>query len=314
MKKIRFYLLAALAALVTAACEHKELCYDHTHTTEVRVVFDWTDAPEAAPETMSLYLFPQTGGEPLRYEFTDLQGGTITVPAGKYDAICLNSDTERLFFRNMSLWQTFEVYTREANLLSTLGVRSDDAPRAEGAEDEPSAAAPDMMWSDSAQDIELVQNVPGQVVTLRPSRAVRSYTVEIRNAENLKYVKGVSGSLSGMSEGLLLAGKRLTSEAVTIPFAAATTQELTGITGGLLSFGPAAKDGGIHKLVIYAVLENGEKWYYTYDVTAQVRTAPDPYDVRIVLDGLPLPEPIENGSGFQPGVDGWKEVFIDIIL
>ena len=37
MKTIRYYLLAALAVLVAAACEHKELCYDHTHTVDVRV-------------------------------------------------------------------------------------------------------------------------------------------------------------------------------------------------------------------------------------------------------------------------------------
>lgn len=314
MKMIRYYLLAALAALVATACEHKELCYDHTHTTDVRVVFDWSDAPEATPETMSLYLFPQTGGDLLRYEFTDRQGGMITVPAGSYDALCLNSDTERLLFRNMNLQKTFEVYTREANLLATLGVRSDDAPRAEGAEQERTVSEPDMLWSDSAQDIELLLHVPNQIITLRPSRAVRRYTVEIRNAENLKYVKAVSGSLSGMACGLLLEGKQPTSEAVTIPFAASATEDMTGIDGGLFSFGPAALSDGAHKLVIYSVLENGEKWYYTYDVTDQVRTAPDPYNVHILLDGLPLPKPLVNGGGFQPGIDGWKEIYIDIIL
>ena len=204
MKTIRYYLLAALAVLVAAACEHKELCYDHTHTVDVRVVFDWKNAPDAAPETMSLYLFPKAGGEPLRYEFTDRRGGTITVPMGAYDALGLNSDTERLYFRNMNRRETFEVYTREANLLAALGVRSDDAPRAEGAQDERAVAQPDRLWCDCAEGIELKRGVAGQTVTLYPSRAVRSYTVEIRNAENLKYVKGLSGSLSGMACGLLV--------------------------------------------------------------------------------------------------------------
>lgn len=314
MKTIRYYLLAALAVLVAAACEHKELCYDHTHTVDVRVVFDWKNAPDAAPETMSLYLFPKAGGEPLRYEFTDRRGGTITVPMGAYDALGLNSDTERLHFRNMNRRETFEVYTREANLLAALGVRSDDAPRAEGAQDERAVAQPDRLWCDCAEGIEFKRGVAGQTVTLYPSRAVRSYTVEIRNAENLKYVKALSGSLSGMAGGLLLDKKEPTAEAVTIPFDASITQEQTGITGGLLAFGPCPQADGVHKLVIYAVLDNGEKWYYTYDVTRQVREAPDPYHVHILLDGLPLPKPIVNGGGFQPGVDGWKEIYIDITL
>ena len=173
---------------------------------------------------------------------------------------------------------------------------------------------PDLLWCDCAEGIELERGVSGQTVTLYPSQAVRSYMIEIRNAENLKYVKALSGSLSGMAGGLLLNKKVPTSEAVTVPFAAATTQELTGITGGLLAFGPCSQTDGMHKLVIYAVLENDEKWYYTYDVTQQVREAPDPYNVHILLDGLPLPKPLDNGGGFRPGVDGWNEIYIDIIL
>ena len=76
MKKLFIYLFAALAV---ASCEHKDLCYDHSHTIDVEVVFDWRSASEAAPESMSLYLFPTNGGEALRYEFTDCGGGTIRV-------------------------------------------------------------------------------------------------------------------------------------------------------------------------------------------------------------------------------------------
>ena len=65
MKKLFIYLFAALAV---ASCEHKDLCYDHSHTIDVEVVFDWRNASEAAPESMSLYLFPTNGGEALRYE------------------------------------------------------------------------------------------------------------------------------------------------------------------------------------------------------------------------------------------------------
>ena len=59
MKKLFIYLFAALAV---ASCEHKDLCYDHSHTIDVEVVFDWRNASEAAPESMSLYLFPTNGG------------------------------------------------------------------------------------------------------------------------------------------------------------------------------------------------------------------------------------------------------------
>ena len=78
-------ILTALAAWLVAgafmACEHKELCYDHAHVVPLRVVFDWSYAPDATPASMSFYLFPKDGqGEPLRYELTDREGGIIRVP------------------------------------------------------------------------------------------------------------------------------------------------------------------------------------------------------------------------------------------
>ena len=80
MRKPLWYSCAA--ALALAACQHKELCYDHSHVVSLNVVFDWSEAPDATPASMSLYLFPKGEGEALRYEFTDRSGGTIRVPVG----------------------------------------------------------------------------------------------------------------------------------------------------------------------------------------------------------------------------------------
>lgn len=160
MKKLFIYLFAALAV---ASCEHKDLCYDHSHTIDVEVVFDWRNASEAAPESMSLYLFPTNGGEALRYEFTDCGGGTIRVPVGNYGALCLNSDTENVTYRNTDQKTTFEVSTRTTDLLSglsALGVRSDGVPRADGTETERVALPPDELWSDCTEGIELKQTAP----------------------------------------------------------------------------------------------------------------------------------------------------------
>lgn len=46
---------AGLVWLVPAAlisCQHKELCYDHSHVVEVKVNFDWSECPDAAPRTI----------------------------------------------------------------------------------------------------------------------------------------------------------------------------------------------------------------------------------------------------------------------
>lgn len=321
MKKLFNILTAALVFFAATSCEHKDLCYDHPHTADVRVVFDWKHAPSASPKSMSLYLFPAAGGTALRYDFTDLKGGTIRVPLGGYDALCLNSDTEKVSYANTGLKTAFEVTTGTADLLSglaALGVRSEGVPRADGTEAERVALSPDMLWSDHAEGIVLIQTAATQTITLYPQQSVSTYTVEIRNAENLKYVSGISGSVSSLAGGLLpgVGADALTEECVTIPFEAMVeadaNDEKTVVTGGLLTFGHCPSAENVHTLTVYAVLSDGSKWYYTYDVTDQIRTAPDQRNIHIVLDGLPLPKPITNGGGFQPDVDEWQSVDIGI--
>ena len=109
--------LAVMLLPLLAACEHKDLCYDHPHSANVEVVFDWTEAPDAHPATMSLYLYPEDGSEPMRYEFTKREGGTIIVPEGMYDALCVNSDKETHRIQNKERMETFQVTTGDTRSL-----------------------------------------------------------------------------------------------------------------------------------------------------------------------------------------------------
>lgn len=46
MKKIKLFHTVAMAAFLAAvtSCEHKDLCYEHPHPAEIKVVFDWHKA------------------------------------------------------------------------------------------------------------------------------------------------------------------------------------------------------------------------------------------------------------------------------
>lgn len=315
MKTLIYSFVAIGAMTFATSCEHKELCYDHSHAVDVQVVFDWRNAPDAAPESMSVYLFPSDGGEVLRYELTDHNGGSIRVPIGHYDALCLNSDTKNVSCRNTSRLETFEVTTPTTTLLTNLasiGVRSDGAPQAEGAENERIALSPDRLWGDYSQGIVLRQMPEKQTITFYPADRVCRYTVEIRNARNLKYVLGVSGSLSSLAGGLYAGKSQLTDECVTIPFDVSISEDQTSLSAELLTFGHCPSTQNMHHLIIYAVLSDESKWYYTYDVTEQIHAASDQRNVHILLDGLPLPDPIASGGGFQPSVDEWHSVEVDI--
>lgn len=309
--KQRLLLLLAFLTLFASSCTHKELFYDQLFTVNLKVVFDWKNAPNVNHETMSLYLFPSTGGESLRYEFVDINGGTIKIPLGSYAALCLNSDTESILFQEINRYDRFVIDTRNASLLESLGVRSNNIPRAEGSENERVAASPDLVNSDRIDQFTLSRTEMEQTLVLYPDISVSNFTYEIRNAENLQYTSALSGSISGMVGGLFLGKNQRTEEPVTIPFEAISDGDST-VSGGFRSFGANMTSGRRNKLVIYAVLSDGSKRYYTFDVTDQIRSAPDQRNVHILLNGLPLPKPLVNGGGFQPDVDDWADVNIDI--
>ena len=315
MKKLICFIVAIGAMAIATSCKHKELCYDHSHVMDVEVVFDWRVAPDAAPGSMSVYLFPEDGGEVLRYELTNRDGGLIRVPIGKYDALCLNSDTKNISYSNTDLLETFEVTAKTTSLLDGLmpvGVRSEGAPRAEGSEDERVAMSPDRIWSDCLRDVEVRMVAEKQTVTFFPTNRVCNYTVDIRNAENLKYVLGVSGSLSTMAGGFYVGKSEMTDECVTIPFEVAMSEDKTALSAKTMTFGHCPSAQNAHKLIIYVVLSDETKWYYTYDVTDQIHAAEDPYNVHIVIDGLPVPKPIVNGGGFKPNVEDWHTEDVNI--
>ena len=69
------------------------------------------------------------------------------------------------------------------------------------------------------------------------------------------------------------------------------------------------------------MLADGSKWYYTQDVGNQMHDpshggggggSDENVEIDIVVDDLPIPKPIVNGSGFQPTIDGWQGIEIPV--
>ena len=301
--------------LMTAACTHKELCYDHTHTRNINVEFDWSKAPDAQPKSMSLYLFPEDGGKPLRHEFTNVSGGTIRVVAGRYKAICLNSDTRNITIHNESDYDRFCISTK--NIYSVSGLTSNkistsSLPTVKGAEEERWVYSPELVWS--ARHDDLLISEDNQTISMQPEGHIRNCHVRINNAENLQWITGISASLSSMAGGHHPSCKMESNELVTIPFDTLYDPKSQTVNGRFTTFGHCPDGDVTHNLIIYAVLADESQWFYTYDVTQQIHDADDPYNIYITLDGLPLPKPVVDGGGFKPSVGEWKEIEINISM
>ena len=180
-------LLACMAFLILlieflTSCEHKDLCYDYPHRQNVEVTFDWSEASDANPSTMSLYLFPENGGAPQRYEFTDRNGGCISVAAGTYDAICVNSDKETHRINGKETRKTFEVTSAETRVLQgLLASMAQSAPRANESGKERVMSEPEMLWSAHAERLVIKTNGEKSFITLKPKARVKLCSVEIKN-------------------------------------------------------------------------------------------------------------------------------------
>ncbi len=319
MKKLLSIILGVLP-FVLVSCTHKELCWQHPHTMSVRVDFDWSEAPEANPDGMCVFFYPVDGGQPRRFDFKGMDGGAVELTVGRYKALCYNNDTESTLFSGKETFGGHSAYTRTGGILEPMygNGASYSAPRAKGSGDEDVRICPDMLWGDDLPEVE-VYDTPGreQLITLYPEELVCTYTYEVLNVTNLKHMTQMSGTLSGMAGEMAIAGGTLGRDCVTVPFESAVGSP-SSVVGRFCTFGHHPDNADPHLMVFYVVMDDGAKYCFkdrdNLDVTAQVHSAPDRRHVHIVIDGLELPQPIENGHGFSPSVDDWDEVEQEIVM
>lgn len=310
--------LMGLTAMAGVSCQHKELCYDHTHTGTINITFDWQNALEAEANGvngMYLYFYSVNGGAPQQF-YLPKEGGTLEITQGEYKILGINSDTEATMVRGETNSSTFELYTREASVLEGMtSVLSGDAPKAEGTEAQRTVLPPDPMYAVRGEGIIVLEDIDNGQVVLYPEEITSVYTYEITNVKNLEYVSDVSGTLSGLSPSYYLEQGVPSPEYVTVPFST-KSDGVSTLSGSFFTFGcsdAATKAPMGHQMVIYAIMSDGSKVYHTFDVTDQVDGAENPKRVHIQLDGLEFSEPIPGGDGgFQPDVGEWEEVEVEL--
>lgn len=340
-------LFAFLCLFGLTACDHKELCYHHEHYKTLRLEFDWRDAPEASPAGMSVFFYPEDSSQPVvRFNFNNIVGGEIEVPVGRYKILTYNSDLSSSLIDNEDYSELHRAFTREADLLEPLGVRSRADVlarlRAEDTEEERIVLCPDEMWGCNAIDVEVTEHgvsyicIPvsekdewigkppvysEQVITLYPHELTCIYTYEIRNVENVDQVYQCSASISGMSPELALFNEELHRDPVTLPVEGWVDSETRNIVGRFITFGHHEENEQPHKMMLYVVTKDGSAIYFgkgesRFDVTDQVHSAPNKRRVHLIIDGVNIPagEIEEPAGGLGADVDDWIIVNKDIEL
>ena len=310
-----FLILASF--LILCGCVHREFEYA---TASLEVVFDWVNEPDANPGSMSLYLFPEEGGLPYRYDFGGRDGGTIRVVPGVYHAVCINNDERDILFRGEESHSTFETYMGEAMTMtigSSYSVRSLDLPRAEGREGQPMVEQPPLLWSDSQRGFSY--GLPASKsrgsdrrLVMQPRRIVDTYIVTVRNISNIRHLQSMSGTISDMSDGYLTGTMTHNDNSTTLPFELTHDSGTATAEGIFHTFGHCPSATKTHRMMLYAILTDGSKYYFEFDVTTQAHDGPDENNVHhIVIDALNITEPVGEG-GMSPTVSKWQSVDINL--
>lgn len=310
-----------LLCLLSVACEYKELCYDHGHWVKVRVDYNWSDVPRPKPMTVLFYDQLAPSREAIRYDLANTAGDSVRLDPSTYQAVVYNYDTETILLRSADQLSTLEAYTRESSIEegTEFPTTRSRMPRGIGTEEEPVILEPDTLYSAASSIFELVLNDTTKHVLFQPQERVVHVNITLHNVPNIKYTQQFGGSLSGLAPSVFLSSGVLGEGAATQAFPCKVVNDST-LQMNFRIFGhcPHFDDDGTyngHILMVYAILGDGSKWYYTEDVTTQMhdRTKnPLGSDIQIDLEGLPVPKPIVNGSGFQPTIDGWQGIEIDV--
>ena len=301
-----------------SSCIHKMISDEDDHAVHLKVSFNWSKSPGACPRSMAVFFYSLTDNKMLRHDFRGCSGGVIRLPRDSYRALCFNTNTEGMIYKNTHSFEDFVITTRETRILSSLLplVTRGKVPRAENTDDERVALSAHKIWSDKVMMIhagtmeENFVRAQGdeQEVVFHPQARTRHYTVEVKNIQNMKYNTGFSATLSTISGGYLPGADKLSDELVTVPFEMSSNLEEKAITGSFDTFGCNDIAGSKHYLTVYAVLSDGRQWFYKADVTDQIHEAGDSEHITIVIENLRLPKPIVNGGGFKPELSEWKEI------
>lgn len=293
--------LAAIYAIMIAAvfmpgCEHNELCYDHTHVTELNVEFDWSQAPDADPSTMVVHFFRPDGSLYRRVEFTQRTGGKVRLEAGEYRILFHNGNMETVYELGNS-HSDYALSGVSRSILEPMG-REGDAPRPPESADQLIFSAPDQVWAGSHSAIEILPGVAGQTVKLTPVEATMEYTVEITGVENLRDDIDVSAAITGMSPLYRLAEGCHGGEAATLPISVERVGDNT-LVAHFRTFGHCPQTELAHTFSVYT----SNKFFVNYDITEKMHNAPDPRHVVIEIHGLRLPD-----ASMGTEISGWENV------
>lgn len=279
------------------------------------IVNDWRFALDASPEGMAYIFFPKCSEEQWRFDFPGMDAGAVMLPLGEYSFLSFNDDTYSVRFHDSGGFDEYVAYTDAADhtAFNDAGLpKAPVLPDNVASEAEQLMECPDMMWGCAYRDLQ-PQLSADMVLTAFQRQLTSRYSYVITDVVNLDGVRALSTVFSGLAGSLNLATGIKSMYPVMLP-SRAYASDGTTIRGEFVTFGLPEHPDANNILSLFVLLKDGRKFMYQFDVTDQVRSAPDPYNVSVRINGLRLEESKDEiGEGaFDVNVDDWTTIRINI--
>lgn len=299
-------------ALLFVSCEHKDLCYMHPHDKEVRILFDWSHIHEQnIPRTVKVILFPVGGSAYMEFDLPS-EGGIINAPSGDYEIVSFNSDS---YVNHME----YEDFSGDNNLV-VCSVKSKVFPG--------KYMSPDFLcWAKMADGwTDLEDN---HLVRMIPERKVAKVTYDIRGIDGIDKAKTFYGVFSGCSvevdlhEGICVERKiegMRHDVVINMDYKDNALQGSFWLLGGGFTHTKRESDEHMHFLTIYWEKKDGKFGCTTVDITEQVPcgnelgTTMEDFHIELVLDINITDEDGNEDGMFEPDVEDWEDIEVDIPL
>ena len=306
------FLVASFIMMITLeGCNHKDLLADYSGTSQVNMLYDWSRATgNPDPAHVDLYLYPGQGGAP-NYQQTPKTGVTLVLPADTYTGFAFATDSGSLQINDTGNKDACTITTKDEDILAPLGQPSGSVPRPAGTENERVAMTPDPAWAGHTDGFTVPGTDEELTHTIYMEDLYVTYHVTVSDVNGIEALKAVSGALTGLAGGIYPATGKLTDEKVTMPFAVEKYPQESSLKSQFLAFGDCPGAPGTHILALYAFLENGEKYMFTFDVTDQVHAQKGQKDIYINVSGIDLKDPLDS---FGATVDGWIGTDTTVIM
>lgn len=335
----------SLALPMLAACDHKDLCFDHPEHAvryQTRVIAehnlqweiphenntDWLNNWDhelhgrhyhelipGLPEGIRVAVYHP---EPPHY-VTNLPntGGVVDMRPGVNSLIFYNNDTEYIQFDEMDEYASAKASTRVRSRASYKGnpLASDYGTRAEE-----TVAPADALFAHYIDEHEQRPVTSPQELNITLHPLVFTYVIRFEFESGQEYIGIARGALSDMARSVSLSNGRTSTDKATILFDCEVKP--WGVEALVGSFGvpdfpnPNYTRGGYeHGLNLEVRLKNGKTFNFNHDVTDQIEKQPTGGVIRV--SGLKISEDdgLEGGGGFDVTVEGWGEdEDIDIVI